>query len=377
MSYRNQSNAAANVYQTESVARGSLTANVEATGTVRAGQSATLIWNTSGRVKSVQGSVGDAVTANQVLAWLEAGSLSGEVTLAESDLVSAQQELDSLANSNSKQAQAMQTLADAKQTVQDAEDTLDFYERTSKARVSEELLKDYREQIKQSKDQLKMVTWVYNRFLGYDKMDAGRTEKARMTVTLTNLNQNLIDLIANYNWYTGKPGELLMEQTRAELALAKAKLEDAQRELDRLNNGGNMDDLKAARARVAAAQSTINQSKIVAPFNGTLTQAEPQSGDRVSAGQTAFRLDDLSRLSIDLQISEVDINRVTVDLPVTITFDAVQNKVYNGIVIKVNQSADESKGAANYSVTVKLMDADELVKPGMTASVNIVCPTAR
>ena len=49
-------------------------------------------------------------------------------------------------------------------------------------------------------------------------------------------------------------------------------LAGAQREIERLKNGASADDIAAAEARVAAAQSTLNQSNISAPFDGVITQ---------------------------------------------------------------------------------------------------------
>jgi HlyD family secretion protein len=92
----------------------------------------------------------------------------------------------------------------------------------------------------------------------------------------------------------------------------------------------------------------------------------------VTAGQTAFRLDDLSRLLVDVSVSEVDINSVQVGQPVTLTFDAILGKVYTGRVVEVAQVGTEEQGVVNFKVTVELTDADEQVKPGMTAAVNII-----
>jgi HlyD family secretion protein len=102
-----------------------------------------------------------------------------------------------------------------------------------------------------------------------------------------------------------------------------------------------------------------------------LTQAQPQAGDRVSQDDLAFQLDDLSQLKIDLQISEVDINSVAVGQLVTVTFDAVQEKSYNGVVTSVDLSGHKNQGAVDFTVTVALTDADQAVKPGMTAAVTI------
>jgi HlyD family secretion protein len=62
---------------------------------------------------------------------------------------------------------------------------------------------------------------------------------------------------------------------------------------------------------------------------------------------------------------------VQIGQPVTVTFDAVQGKTYNGKVSQINQAGDDKSGAVNFTVTVELTDADSLVKPGMTAAVTI------
>ena len=95
-------------------------------------------------------------------------------------------------------------------------------------------------------------------------------------------------------------------------------------------------------------------------------------GDQVGAGDTAFRLDNLSSLLVDVKVSEVDINSVSIDQPVTLTFDAILGKEYHGEVVEVTQAGTADQGVVNFTVTVELTDADASVKPGMTAAVNIV-----
>ncbi len=75
---------------------------------------------------------------------------------------------------------------------------------------------------------------------------------------------------------------------------------------------------------------------------------------------------------MDVQVSEVDINSVKVGQPVTLSFDAIVGKEYSGEVVEVAQAGASSQGVVSFTVTVELTDADESVKPGMTAAVNIV-----
>lgn len=360
----------ATAYQTTPVTRGNLTALVGATGSVRAAQSATLTWQASGRVEQVNALIGAEVAPDQVLATLAQDSLPAQIVLAEADLVTAQRELENLTQSNIQVAQAMQNLATARQAVKDAQDKVDFYAGTALyGRVQGEVIEDVADQIDQAQAQLKFYQWVDNRY--YKNTGDELRRKAEMNLNLTNSQANLDNLVAKYNWYTGKPSEIQMEQLQAALNLAKAQEADAQRELDRLNDGENVDDLSAAQAKVAAAQAAQNLARVLAPFRGVLTQAQPQPGDRVTAGEVAFQIDNLSQLLIDLQVSEVDINSVSVGQPVTITFDAIQGRTYQGQVEKVDLSGNQNQGAVDFAVTIVLLDADELVRPGMTAAVTI------
>lgn len=54
------------------------------------------------------------------------------------------------------------------------------------------------------------------------------------------------------------------------------------------------------------------------------------------------------------------------------TFDAIQDKAYNGQIVEVDLVGSVNQGVVDFNVTVELTDADEAVKTGMTAAVNIV-----
>ena len=140
---------------------------------------------------------------------------------------------------------------------------------------------------------------------------------------------------------------------------------------DRLTSG-NTADIAAAQARVDAAKATLNLARVVAPFGGIVTEADTLPGDQVSAGTMAFRIDDLSSLLVDVEVSEVDINNISVGQSVSLTFDAVLNCEYHGEVVEVANVGNNVSGVVNFTVTVELTDPDEFVKPGMTAAVNIV-----
>lgn len=309
-------------YQTAIVARGNLVATVGATGTVRAKQSTVLVWQTAGTVDTVNVKLGDNVPADFVMAFLKKTSLSQNIIMAEADRSSAQTTLDDLLNSNTSLAQAAVTLRDAKKV----------YDKAANWR-------------KQLNGKITMKKIIYKTFFG-----------------------QTFPVLREYKAYAD---DATIKKADEDLALAQAKVDDAQREYDRLS-AGNGSEIAAAQARVDAAQATLNMARIVAPFAGIVTQAEPLPGDQVTAGATAFRLDDLSSLYVDVAVSEVDINNVAVGQNALVSFDAIANKTYQGQVVKVSSVGTTVSGVVDFTVTVQLTDEDSQVKPGMTAAVNVV-----
>ena len=306
-------------FQTAKAERGNLVATVGATGSVRARQSAVLVWQTTGIVDAVNVDVGSRVTRDDVLASLSKASLNQSIILAEADLSSAKKALDDLLNSDTARAQALIAVRNAEKA----------YE--------------------------KAYNW-----------------RIQLNGKIDNKDYVWVNGILKVREYKGYASAETIAKADEDLALAEAKLNDARRNYERLNSGTDPAEVAAAEARIAAAQSTLNMAYLITPFDGTVTQAEPAVGDQVTTGAVAFRVDDLSHLLVDVQVSEVDINTLSIGQAATLTFDAILGKEYKGEIVEVGQAGDNVQGVVNFTVTIELTDADELVKPGMTAAVNIV-----
>ena len=427
-------------YQTERIKRGELVSIIGATGDVRAKQSAIMAWQTSGTAESVIVKLGDTVSEGEQLANLELNSLPQSLISTQSELVSANQALDNLLNSDLQSAQAMQAVesaeqalkdaqspelaqaqaqkavADAKKTLADAErqlfNIINPIEEEYVTLVNQRSLDGVSENLSVATDELEKAWLAYQLVEDNPIGDTERSEARRAlndaqwayTLAYWKFNElhkggeddkddkdypddadNEIDYIelpvvlgqvalaqadlleAKKEW------ELIKDGTSSgDLAVLEAQLADAQREWERLENGPNPDDILAAESRVAAAEAALESAKLQAPFNGTITQVDVLPGDQVNAGTMAFRIDDLSSLYADIQVSEVDINKVEKGQSVTLTFDAILAEEYHGTVVDVALAGDIIEGVVNFKVTVVLSDADEQVRPGMTVAVNIV-----
>jgi len=346
---------------------GSLTATVGATGTVRPDQQAVLSFETSGTVDQVLVELGDKVRAGDKLAVLRDASLPAAVLLARADLVAAQRALDDVLHSKQTAAQAQLAVADARDALQTAQ--RDYTVHQEGNRGSSETVKGAKAKLAVTRERMEHAKDVYDDARG-NLTDGGSKASAYLEYVNARNAYNLA--LSSYNWYTGHPTEIQQAQLDADVAVAQAHLDDAIREDDRLKDGPNPDDVAAAEARVAAAQATVEQAWVEAPFNGTVIAVEVQPGDQVSPGTVAVQLADLSKMLVDVDVSEVDINRVQAGQPAELTFDAILDRTYQGEVTEVDLAGAEDQGVVNFLVTVVLTDPDELVRPGLTAAVNLV-----
>jgi HlyD family secretion protein len=401
--------------QTTEADYGTLTATIGATGVVRSNQTAQLNWQTSGTVEQVGALVGDGVTTDQVLASLSETSLPQTVILAQADLVSAQKALDDLMNSQLQQAQALQAVENARkaledllnpelqqalalQAIADAQQAVDYYERqvnNLQTTANQSNIDAAQAQVTIAKDALDRAKEKFEPYAGKPETNLTR---ATLQAKLSEAQQQYDFAVRQLNALTGTAGETevavaqanlstaqaqLAEAKReyerikdgpsdADVALLEAQLEEAEREYERIKDGPDPDDIAVAEARIAAAEATVNQAFIKAPFNGAITMVDVKPGDQASPGTVAFRIDDLSHLLVDLQVSEVDINQIKEGQEVTMSFDAILASEYHGEVVDVALVGNNIAGVVNFTVTIELLDADEEVRPGMTSAVNIV-----
>jgi HlyD family secretion protein len=345
--------------QTVVASNGSLTATVGATGMVHASQTAILSWQTSGNIADIPVAVGNMVTTAQVLATLEQSSLSQNIILAQADLINAEKALDDLLNDQTVAAKSLLALYSAQQALYTAERAMDRFEGDDYKDALEEARQDV---IDRDAD----LEEAQDDFEPYEDWDATNETRQRY-------EQELIDAQNAYDEAVRIVELLEMDQqvAQANLDAAHAALESAQRAYDRIKDGPNADDVTVLEARIAAAQAALDTTQLTAPFDGTVTEVNLKPADRVVPGTAAIRIDNLSRLEVDVQVSEIDINRIQIGQPVSLSFDAILDKEYHGTVSEVARVGNVLQGVVQFNVTVELTDADETVRPGMTAAVNI------
>jgi len=338
--------------QTSKVSKGDLTAKIGATGIVRSNQSAQLNWSTSGTVEEIFVDVGDHVTSGKILATLQKTSLPQNVILAQADLANAEKSLEDLYdNAITAKTEAVKAISLYTKSVRDAQYKMDNYTIPSN---------------QADLDTIEALTVME------DRLDKAR-EAFEPYRYLSANNDTRQDLLADLNEAQSDYDSAVRRlETEYELEVAKDNLVKAKDDLETWMDGPDPADIAAAEARIAAAQAALKSAWIEAPFDGTITASNPKPGDQVESNMQAFRLDDLSRLLLDVQVSEVDINRIQTGQEAILSFDAILDEEYLGIVTEVAPVGTSDLGVVDFTVSVELSDADENIKPGMTAAVNII-----
>jgi len=138
--------------------------------------------------------------------------------------------------------------------------------------------------------------------------------------------------------------------------------------------------LESAQGKLDNTQDSYENYTITAPISGTVITKNTKAGDKISAGgNTAVTLAtiyDLSQLTFEMSVDELDVHNVKVGQSVEITADAFEGQAFSGTVTNVSLASSYSNGVTNYPVTVTLDGSGDLL-PGMNVDGNIILSEAK
>lgn len=125
----------------------------------------------------------------------------------------------------------------------------------------------------------------------------------------------------------------------------------------------------------------LDDYTITAPIDGTIITKNIKVGDTLDAtnGQTTLAvIYDMSYLTFDISLDELDVNEVAVGQTVNITCDSLTDAgTFEGTVTKVSVAGTTSNGVTTYPVTVRIDSAPDGLLPGMNVDATIVVEESR
>jgi RND family efflux transporter MFP subunit len=121
-------------------------------------------------------------------------------------------------------------------------------------------------------------------------------------------------------------------------------------------------------------KAQVDKSEIRTPIDGTVLNITSQQGETVAAGLSAptlITVANLDKLEVEDYVSEEDIGKVKLGQAATIVVDAFPNKTFHGKVVKIYSGSTIQQNVVTYDVVVNINNKEHLLKPDMTATVNI------
>jgi HlyD family secretion protein len=306
-------------YMTGKVRRGSITAIVQATGTINPLTTAPVGSYVSGNVKYIFADFNTHVQAGQVLAQIDPAMYEAQVLTARGNLASARANLRNLeASLQAEQASVATYQANAQKASAD---------------------------------------------LQYVKINARRTEDLYKQGIISN-DQN-------------DQTQSTLGQAEASLVAAKAQVNQAKAQIKQVEA-----QIQQAKAQVEAATGNLQQAEtnlryttIVSPIDGVVVSRGIVVGQAVASSlqaETLFSVaQDLKRMQVYAQVDESDTGHITVGTPCTFQVDAFPNDTFRGRVNSIRLNPTTVQNVVTYSVVIDFNNPNEKLLPGETAYVTI------
>jgi len=364
-------------YITEKIIKGEVLQEVSETGNIKATDDFSLGFKSIGKVSQLYVAIGDTVKRGQTLASLDSSQLSAQLQAAKaaannygSGLVTAQDNLQSAYSS------ALNVLTDSYAKIYNA----------------------YFKAVVEVKD---LTTWPYNDRIWENKYEISRNyEKTKQIVDQVNINktQDSIDDTVSQTL-------LILKEIKNSLTIIREKYDegmftsivssDYKSSLDvqigHINSAiSNVSasqqaissykialqkiqdsQIDQAQGNVGVLQSQIDDSYLVAPTDGIITQVDIKRGETVSAGQSAITLLSNNPFQIKAYIYEQDIVNVKIGDKVRIDLVAFPKQTFEGKVLLIDPAETIIDNVIYYKVTIDFPNQPSGIKSGMTADIVI------
>lgn len=318
-----------------------------------------------GTVAEVLVNEGDKVTAGDVLLRLESEALGRAVARAELDLQQAQLTLEKLQQPPDEDEilRAEHAVEQAAAALQAARLNLTAVSNDS---IHHEALEDAQEAYE---DKLHRYETRLKLYQSGQEPDYWFVDQAKQELDEAELYLNRVK----------QQGAVQLQNARNEVLQAEQAYQEAQDALAKLQEGPDAHEVEAAKLDIQAAElaleearSNLEKATLSAPFDGIVTRLDVEVGDPVSTGQVVLvlaTLDHLQARTVDL--TELDVARVTVGQPVVLKVDALPDVELSGVVERIGLQAEDYRGDVTYPVIITLKDPPEGLRWGMTAMVEI------
>ncbi|MCI0476845.1 MAG: efflux RND transporter periplasmic adaptor subunit [Anaerolineales bacterium] len=168
-------------------------------------------------------------------------------------------------------------------------------------------------------------------------------------------------------------------QNDAAREIARADLDIARANFNRVTNGLSKEEIEALQNAVVYAQldlesakTALAQTKLTAPFTSTVTEITVREGELVGGFTPLAAVADLNALEIAVEIDEIDVANVKVGQKVEVRLDAFPGERFSGILTRLFPAASSQRGSTVYAAVVEFDRKNFDVRLGMGANLKIL-----
>jgi multidrug resistance efflux pump len=326
-----------------------------------------LAFQARGKVAAINVKVGDKVTQGQILVSLsDRQQAQAALTAAQLELTSAQQDFDLLnRTADASRAQVWQAYMDAQKTRETAQLAWDQLDQSSIQTDIDNAQSD----VTSRKTDLDDAQTDFNKY----------SDLAIENTTRKSYESKLRTAQINYDQAVQKLEELTNARDRIQAALdaALGAEAEAKRTYENSQKGPNTDKLALtqarldnAKAQVAAAQSTLDNYDLKAPFDGTVMDLNVSENQMVGPETWAVVVADTSKWYADTSdLNELDVVKASIGQKVEISADALPGVKMTGVVERIGETPTNQGTDVLYTLHILLDNPDPSLRWGMTLEV--------
>jgi HlyD family secretion protein len=310
------------------------------------------------------------------------------IAAARLQLLTAQQALDDLFEGWSLvAAQAGLELAHARDALKDATYVHDV--RQEGYRASSDTIKAAEANLVLANEEVDAAQQSYDHASG----DAG---KALALSNLIAAKQQRDSIQRNLNWYLGAPTDLEQAILDADVAIAEARVSNAELELAKWKDGPDSAAVELAEAQLTYAETQLALAKSQAgvelqtinlqledlisraPVNGVVLTRNIQPGEVLAPGITALTIGDLDQLTITVYVPEDRYGEIRLGDEAQVSVDSFPDEIFKAVVVRIadraeftprNVQTEEDRRTTVYAVELMVATQGGKLKPGMPADV--------
>lgn len=155
----------------------------------------------------------------------------------------------------------------------------------------------------------------------------------------------------------------------AQASLATAKQNLGQTGVQTQTVAAARGTLQAAQGQVKLLQTQIDQTNIIAPFDGVVTQRLLDPGAFAGPNAPIVRVSQVNTVYVNINVPDEDLAYIRRGTPVAFTSSSAPGRTFHGAVFDVN--ATPTAGTLSYRARVVQANPDETLRGGMLVTAQV------